>query len=109
VVESGGSSVVAGLGEIESRTVPGEGTTIFLRGALDVRQASELEEKLEAAHRVHPPVTVDLSETASLDGPIVDILGSASVTFPEGLRVIGSSGNRPSSFELAQVQHLQAT
>ena len=110
MVDAGREAIRAdGLGIIESRAVPGEGMTIYLRGALDARQAGELEQTLEDAHRAHPPVTVDLSEALSIDGPIVDVLGAASGSFAEGLRVIGALGSRPVSFELAHIEHLQAT
>ena len=95
-------------GLIVTTVVPGEGARVSLRGVLGAGQAKELEAKLAAAYRAYPPVTVDLSRTASLDSTIVDVLAEASASFPEGLRVQGPIGSGPHQFDSLQVEHLLA-
>jgi len=98
---------VAGPGQIDSKVIPGEGMTVYLRGVVDVRLTGLLEETLQGA-RNYPPVTVDLSGVVSLDGPIVDLLAEASSSLPQGLLVVGAIGSKANAFESTQVEHLRA-
>lgn len=95
-----------GQGHIESRVVPGEGTTVFLRGSLDVRDAVELEQTLLSVHASFPPVTVDLTGIDSLDSSIVDVLSALSSSFAEGLRVRARSDAMPHVLESSYLEHL---
>jgi len=80
---------------------------VFLRGVVDVRLAGELESTLRTAALTHPPVTVDLSDTVSLDGPVVGVLAAASESFPGTLLVRGAIAGSTGSFDFDQLQHLR--
>lgn len=95
-----------GQGHIEARVVPGEGTTVFLRGWFDVRDAVELEQTLLSVHASSPPVTVDLTGIESLDSSIVDVLSALSSSFAEGLRVRARGDARPHALEAVHLEHL---